>query len=408
MTKSGINLVDVRANNRFSILRLLNANGDMSRKDIAAALELTPAAVTILCSELIEQQLIVEKGEAESGKHAGRKKMLIAINRKYKHIIGINIEPDFTHLNISDLAGSSLLSQRIATDKAVSAEVFLKSIANECIQMLWKANLKKEDVLGVGVGIIGSVDAENGVSKLAYGIWKNEVPVKRILEGEFVLPVLVDNNVRAFVWGEILFGKTRDIDNMLFVKWGPGIGSAVVINRSLYFGENIRSSTLGHFIVERNGKLCRCGKRGCIETIACKEAVFQTFQDLASKQILPDLTKRLAQRGEDLTVDNVFDHIDVDDVPIRAYVDSLIDELAVVVNNAVTILSPKKVMLFGQAFENKAIFARFLEKYKQISNESYHDGFFGKSSVMEKLNFIGPVAIVAEKMFFSLFSAQSS
>jgi predicted NBD/HSP70 family sugar kinase len=407
MTKSGINLVDVRANNRFSILRLLNANGAMSRKDIAAELKLTPAAVTILCSELIEERLIAEKGEAESGKHAGRKKMLIAVNNRYKHIIGINIEPDFTNLNISDLTGSSVLHQRIATDTAVAADVFLKNIAHECIQMLWKANLKKEDVLGVGVGIIGSVDADHGVSKLAYGIWQNEVPVKRILENEFVLPVLVDNNVRAFVLGEILFGKTRDIDNMLFVKWGPGIGSAVVINRSLYFGENIRSSTLGHFIVERNGKLCRCGKRGCIETIACKEAVFQTIKDIAANHDVPDLTARLAKRGENLTVDNVFDYIDADDAAIRQYVDSLIDELAVVVNNAVTILSPKKVMLFGQAFENKAIFARFLEQYKQLSNESYHDGFFGKSSVMEKLNFIGPVAIVAERMFFSAASAPS-
>lgn len=405
MMKSGINLVDVRAKNRSSILRLLNANGAMSRKDIAAELKLTPAAVTILSSELIEERFIVEKGEAESGKHAGRKKVPIAINHQYKHIIGINIEPDFTHLNISDLTGSSVLSHRLDTDNSVAAAVFLKNVAHECIQMLWKVNLKKEDVLGVGVGIIGSVDAEHGVSKLAYGIWQNEVPVKSILENEFALPVLVDNNVRAFVLGEILFGKTRDIDNMLFVKWGPGIGSAVVINRSLYFGENIKSSTLGHFVVDRNGKLCRCGKRGCIETIACKEAVFQTIQELASKHAVPSLTERLARNCESLTVDNVFDYIDADDAVIRAYVDSLIDELVVVVNNAVTILSPKKVMLFGQAFENKAIYARFLENYKQISNESYHDGFFGKSSVMEKLNFIGPVAIVAEKKFLSSLSS---
>ena len=405
MIKSGINLVDVRAKNRSSILRLLNANGAMSRKDIAAELKLTPAAVTILSSELIEERFIVEKGEAESGKHAGRKKVPIAINHQYKHIIGINIEPDFTHLNMSDLTGSSVLSQRLDTDNAVAAAVFLKKVAHECIQMLWKVNLKKEDVLGVGVGIIGSVDAEHGVSKLAYGIWQNEVPVKSILENEFALPVLVDNNVRAFVLGEILFGKTRDIDNMLFVKWGPGIGSAVVINRSLYFGENIKSSTLGHFVVDRNGKLCRCGKRGCIETIACKEAVFQTVQELALKHAVPSLTERLARSGERLTVDNVFDYIDADDAVIRAYIDSLIDELVVVVNNAVTILSPKKVMLFGQAFENKAIFTRFLENYKQISNESYHDGFFGKSSVMEKLNFIGPVAIVAEKRFLSSLSS---
>ncbi len=401
MGKTGINLVDVRTNNKLTILRLLNANGAMSRKDIAAILKLTPAAVTILCNEIIREGMIVEKGEAEEEKRAGRKKMLIDINFRYKYIIGINIEPDYTYLNIADLKGDSILVRKIQTDSLIAPTAYIQYLIHECIKMLWEANLKKEDILGVGVGIIGAVDVANGVSKSAYAVWKEEVPIKDIIETELSLPVLVDNNVRASVLGEILYGKSRDIDNMLFVKWGPGVGSAVVINREIYVGENFKSSSLGHFIVDRNGRLCRCGKRGCIETIACKEAVYAKIREIAEKEQSGELLRRLSGNLEKLDVENIFEYADVQDAAIRDYMDSIIDTLAISLGNAVTILSPQKVLLFGKAFENPSLFRRFVESYKAIHLESYREGMFTTSSIMQKVNYIGPVAIVADKMFFN-------
>lgn len=401
MAKTGTNLVNLRANNKLTILRLLNANGAMSRKDIATLLKLTPAAVTILCNEIIKAGMIVEKGEVEEEKRAGRKKMLIDINHQYKYIIGINIEPDYTYLNIANLKGESILAKKIHTDNAILPSAYLIQLSNECIRMLWEANLKKEDILGVGVGIIGAVDIDRGVSKSAYAVWKEEVPIRNIIEKELLLPVLVDNNVRASVLGEILYGETRDIDNMLFVKWGPGVGSAVVINRKIYVGENFKSSTLGHFIVDRDGRMCRCGKRGCIETIACKEAVYAAIKKIAENGTAKELLMRLSNNLEQLDVENIFEYIDVRDEPIREYVDSIIDMLAISLGNAVTILSPQKVLLFGKAFENDVTYKRFVESYKAIHNESYREAMFTKSSIMQKLNYIGPIAIVADKMFFN-------
>ena len=100
-------------------------------------------------------------------------------------------------------------------------------------------------------------------------------------------------------------------------------------------------------------------------------------------------------------MENIFEYIDVKDEPIREYVDSIIDILAIVLGNAVTILSPQKVSLFGKAFENDAIYKRFVESYKAIHNESYREAMFTTSSIMQKLNYIGPVAIVADKMLFN-------
>ncbi|RCX20093.1 putative NBD/HSP70 family sugar kinase [Anaerobacterium chartisolvens] len=401
MAKAGINLENVRIKNRVSILRTLNANGAMPRKDIAAILELTPAAVTILCHELIEEGIIIEKGEVEEEKRAGRKKLLIDINRNYKYIIGINIEPDFTYLSIADLKGDSILSKKIDTDNTVSPGSYLRMINNNCIRMLWEADIQKNDILGIGVGIIGSVDRDNGISRAAYDIWQEEVPVKEIIEKELLLPVFIDNNVRAFALGEIVYGRSRDVDNMLFMKWGPGVGSAVVINKEIYVGENFKSSSLGHFIVDRNGSLCRCGRRGCIETIASKGAVYKAIKEIVSKENAVELLERLSGNIQNLNVDNVFDYIDSSDEPIQRYINGIIENLAIILSNAVTLLSPRRVLLFGKAFENKEIYNRFVENYKLINNGSYKEDFIVTSSIMQKLNYIGPVAIVANKMLFN-------
>ena len=91
MTFRGINLENVKNNNRSAILQLLNNNGAMSRKDIAGRTGLTAASVTLICTELLDEGIIVERGEAVEEKRAGRKKILVDLNPSYKSILCIGI-----------------------------------------------------------------------------------------------------------------------------------------------------------------------------------------------------------------------------------------------------------------------------------------------------------------------------
>ena len=115
MGYTGINLGNVRIENRSAILKLLNDQGAMSRKDIALALGLTPATVTLICTELLSAGLLYEKGEAEEEKRAGRKKVLIDINYQYRFVLCISIEPEDTCITISDLKGAVTASQTLKT-----------------------------------------------------------------------------------------------------------------------------------------------------------------------------------------------------------------------------------------------------------------------------------------------------
>ena len=91
MSYTGINLENVKRNNRSAILKLLNDQGAMSRKDIAAALGLTPATVTVICSELIASQVLCELGEAQEDRRAGRKKILVGINYDRWRVLSVSI-----------------------------------------------------------------------------------------------------------------------------------------------------------------------------------------------------------------------------------------------------------------------------------------------------------------------------
>ena len=139
MAYSGLNLGNVKNQNRSSILKLLNDHGPMPRKDLSARLGLTPASLTTLCGELLAQNILFELGEVQQeDKRAGRRKILLGINYAYRHVLSISIEAPATSVTLCDLRGEHCITRRIPTDTSVEPEVFLKRVANVGKALLWK------------------------------------------------------------------------------------------------------------------------------------------------------------------------------------------------------------------------------------------------------------------------------
>jgi len=210
MRYQGINLGNVKISNRSSILRLLNNNGAMSRKDIAEAVGLTAASVTLICTELLEEGVIVELGEAEEEKRAGRRKILVDINHAYKNVITIAIEADDTYISVTDIGGQVKCHNEISTDKTMEPEKFLKFICDESKRMLWENDILKDSILGVAVTVPGKVDRSKGVSLNTYNIWTAPVPVAQVMTKELGFPIIVENNLKAYAQSEIYFGKGKE------------------------------------------------------------------------------------------------------------------------------------------------------------------------------------------------------
>lgn len=372
MRNTGMNMVQVKKQNRSSILNCIIHRGPVSRKDIAEITGLTPAAVTLICSQLIQQGLLQELGVDARSTGAGRKKVLVDINYNYYDIISVNIESDNTFIAITNMRGECLIRETISTDRSSDPEVFLLTIAKLCRKMCGQTAKVKERLAGVSVTVPGVVDKDKGVSVHAYGVWNRQVAVCDILKDELALPVSIENNVNALAMAELLYGLGKEYDNLLIIKWGPGVGSTIVIDNQVYKGRHGKAAELGHFIVERDGAPCNCGRKGCLET----KVSYRALTKLSPFEVkdFGNVYRRAVSEGKG---DGFYEAIDL---------------FARTIVNSMTILAPNRVVLFGSLFRDKLIREELINACQRY-DARYDAGRILYSTLTDKEDYIGPVAV---------------
>ncbi len=395
MKYQGINLGNVKISNRSSILRLLNNNGAMSRKDIAEAVGLTAASVTLITTELLDEGVIVELGEVEEEKRAGRKKILVDINHAYKNVLCIAIESDETFISVANLGGTVKCHLSLPTDKAIEPEAFLHKITSECKKILDANDIESGSILGVAVTVPGKVDRAKGISLNTYNIWTKEVHVADIISKELGLTVILENNLKAYAQSEIYFGRGKTESEMLLLKWGPGVGAAIVSDQQIYRGANDMAAEIGH-MTSGESRLCNCGRKGCLEAYISTNAIVDDVME--SKDKMPNLKKWIAQ-GNSLTPKNIHQWIDTDDAQLKEIINEKIKRLAHNVRNAISLIDPNRVVLIGYMFDIPGVYESFVEAYKQF-DEKTAPNFFVKSELSEGINHTEGLAIVLEELFF--------
>lgn len=407
MRQTGINLENVKIKNRSSILKTLNNLGPMSRKDIAHEVGLTPAAVTLLTTEMIEENILAEKGELQEERRAGRKKILVDIDYQSQWVIAVSIEMKNTYIHICDLKAKILNKIKIPTQNELPAKQFLRIIADESLALLAGMS-HTQKILGMGICIPGIVSRRKGISIKAYGIWKSEVPVKELMEPWMRCPVILENNVKAFAEGELLYGAGKKDSNLLFLKWGPGVGSAIVIQNQLYEGKDNRAAEIGHYIIEPDGKPCRCGRKGCLETRVSISAMTDKVKEQFIIADTPVLHEWTGDDQNEITEEKFTQWLmnsnneypaALSDAPVQALLNQNIDRLARAVVNVITFMAPDYTILFGSMFENAYVEETFL-KYCMSYDESYNRGSIGKSKLSSKIYHIGAVALVTKELMF--------
>lgn len=400
MQKNGLNFENIKINNRKTILKLLNDFGGLSRKEIAKKSGLTQASVTQICNEMLQDKIIEEKGEKSPSHKAGRREILIDIDYESKIALSVNIEKYTTFITLANFKGDVLKEEVIKTDKSISPFEFLSYVAKICQKFISETKVKIE---GIGVSSRGIVDSESGKSINSYEIWEEQVDVKGILENILNLPVCVDNNLRAFAQAEIIFGMGRTTSNLLFLKWFPGVGSSMVIDKKVYVGSGGSVAEMGHFIVDERGERCRCGKTGCLETIASTSSIISSIQKIYSHQNTPILFEK-TKGDENKILVEIKRQIKNNDTSLDDFVKEIflraVEKIALAVSNSITMLSPEKIVLFGEFFESEWLLKEFKIKCENFIGKSCSSKIF-KSKLSKKYSYIGGLALVMEKIFFS-------
>ena len=404
MINMGLNHESVKLRNRQNILRLISDSGAMSRKDIAQKMHLTSAAVTQICNELIENGEIIECGTIENSGRAGRKKILVDINGNHKYICSIVIEKYYSFVTITDLKAKVIDSVQINTNNLIEPTIFIEKLKDIALSLFEKYNLSKDNMLGIGVSVVGVVDKQNGVSLHAYGIWDEPVPIKEILNKYIDVDIIVENNVSSFAQAEIIYGMGKCYDSLLFVRWHPGIGGAFIIDGRLHKDHEGKTTELGHIITGVSKKKCKCGKIGCLETMVSSSSILEQIKEVYSEQRTPRLYE--LTNGDIDNVNDVMEELYLKedmflDEEIRNIIDRAIRQVAKTIVNTVALMTPDKVVLWGKFFRNKYILQYFYKSCAKLEGD-YDAIKMIKSDLDKKSTYIGGVAIAYNDLFISV------
>jgi N-acetylglucosamine repressor len=203
----------------------------------------------------------------------GRKPKMLRFNSQVKMIICAEMFADETRLAIMDLDANIEKEICFPTFPHDGPQRVFDDFAKHINDLLKEMNLNKDKILGLGLSFEGMIEPVQGRLLLSsrFG-WRN-VPVKTYLEELLDINTYVDGEGFAMALGEYYHGSGRDLDNIICLNIDSGLGAISILGGKCCRGRNNMAGEIGHWITQPDGDLCRCGKQGCLETIASGWAI---------------------------------------------------------------------------------------------------------------------------------------
>jgi len=298
----------LRERNRAQVIDVLRRSGTASRAEIARRTGLSRTTVSSLVGELQAAGLIAETGDDGAPGRAGRGRPGVLL--KVEPAAGAAIGVDFghTHLRvaITDLSARVLAERHRELDVDHAAHAALSAAAELVDEVVQEAGVDRARVVGVGVGLPGPLDRETGAvgSSVILPGWAGLRPAEELV-ARFGLPIAIDNDANLGALAEQAVGAGQGYEDVVYLKLASGIGSGLVLGGRLHRGTSGIAGELGHVRSNPDGVVCRCGNRGCLETVAAGPALLGLLQASHRTKLTSADLLRLAREG-DVGVRRVF------------------------------------------------------------------------------------------------------
>ncbi|MDX6727434.1 MAG: glucokinase [Baekduia sp.] len=224
-----------------------------------------------------------------------------------------------------------------------------------------QAGIDPATLLGVGVGAPGAIDEEQGVLARAGNLpgWRDAYPLGAELGGRLDTTVRLGNDVQVATDAEFTLGAAREFTSLLGVFWGTGVGGGIVLDGRPWLGQGA-AGEIGHVVVKRNGALCPCGRRGCMEAYAGRRAMEARARKAHADGEKTHLFALMEEKGRDRLTSGIWSRaIDRGDELATRLVDEAVDAIGVGVASACNVLDVEAVIIGG------GMGVRFGEPYAQ-------------------------------------------
>lgn len=334
----------IREANLSRTVRLIHQTGSISRAAIGRETGLSATTVSLLVKALLESGIVQESGTGQSS--GGRPPILLEFDYSYRYLLGLDMGA--THLTavLMDLAGDVLAhrAQRfdVAHDPAGTVEIALTLVE----EIMFEADRSPDDLLGMGIAIPAPLEGE-GLDRPSQQIlpaWEG-FDLTGALSEAISLPLYVENDANAGAIAEKWWGKGAEYDNLAYIKLGTGVGSGLIANGDIYRGDGGTAGEIGHVPIDLNGPLCRCGKRGCLESYVGAPALVSRVRQQRREAPREEAPVELD------TIEAIIEAAHAGDDQCREVLEQAGRFLGVGISNLLNLLNPGLIVLGGELAE---------------------------------------------------------
>ena len=251
-----------RVHNERLVVRTLYDLGPISRADVARQTGLTRTTVSDVVATLLEDGVVREIGRGPSS--GGKAPILLEVDDDARLVIGLDLGEEQFAGSLVNLRGD--IRRTVELDVAGRDGDDALALVFELLDRLLDGSTAP--LLGIGIGTPGLVDSQTGTIRRAVNLDWRDLPLGEIVAERYEVPVNVANDSQAAALAEYTYAGGDRVPNLIAIRVGPGIGAGLILRGALFQGDGSGAGEIGHVVVDDDGAACRCGRTGCLETVA--------------------------------------------------------------------------------------------------------------------------------------------
>jgi N-acetylglucosamine repressor len=256
-----------RVHNERLVVRTLYDLGPISRAEVARLTGLTRTTVSDVVASLLDEGVVREIGRGPSS--GGKAPILLEVDDDARLVVGLDLGEEHFAGSLVNLRGEIRRSVELAVDGRDGDSAL--GLVFELLDQLLEGTTAP--LLGIGIGTPGLVDSRTGTIRRAVNLDWRDLPLGEIVAERYAVPVNVANDSQAAALAEYTYAGGDRVPNLIAIRVGRGVGAGLILRGSLFQGDGSGAGEIGHVVVEDDGALCRCGRTGCLETVAGMRAI---------------------------------------------------------------------------------------------------------------------------------------
>ncbi len=333
-----------------NIIKHYIEHGNSTLTELSKSVDLSIPTTTRFITDMTAEGYIEDFGKLETAE--GRHPNLYGLSANAAYFVGVDIKQFGINIGLSNFRGEVVnIKMGVPYVFANTPESFdeVCAIINSFIA---EQKVSKDAILNVNINISGRVNPESGYSYSIF-YFDEKTPLARKFSTELGCNATIDNDTRAMTYGEFLSGHITDEKNVIFVNLSWGIAIGIIIDGKVYMGKSGFSGEFGHVKTFDNEILCHCGKKGCLETEISGLYLHRRLQELVKEGAVSLLSERI-NAGENLTLDDIIDAVNKEDVLCIELIEELGQKLGEQLAGLINIFNPDAVIIGGVLSETES------------------------------------------------------